>query len=243
MSTYTHTVALRRRTEIAHQTLAFHFQKPEGFSFRPGQFVDVNVEADDTGNLPRTQLHSLTIASAPCQDELIVATRMRDTGYKRALQRLMPGATVTIEGPAGMLTLSPKHQRPAILIAGGIGITPFTSMAMQAAHERSPRMLTVLYVNRRPEDAAYLPELQALEARNPKFHLIATMTRMQDSAQPWNGAVGRIDSQKIEVARKGMVDPVFYLAGPPDMVGATYELLERMGIADSDIREEGFYGY
>ncbi|HXE18792.1 hypothetical protein ACVCMJ_01015 [Castellaniella sp. UC4447_H14] len=40
-----------------------------------------------------------------------------------------------------------------------------------------------------------------------------------------------------------MADPLFYLAGPPDMVGATYELLERMGIADSDIREEGFYGY
>ena len=243
MSTYTYTVALRSSTEVAHQTLALHFQKPEGFSFRPGQFVDVNLEVADTGERPRTQLHSLTLASAPCQNELIVATRMRDSGYKRTLQRLMPGAMVTIEGPAGMLTLSPKHQRPAILIAGGIGVTPFMSMATQAAYERSPRMLTLLYVNRRPEDAAYLPELQALEARNPNFHLIATMTRTRDSAQLWNGAVGRIDSQKIERALRGMADPLFYLAGPPDMVGATYELLERMGIADSDIREEGFYGY
>lgn len=243
MSPYTHTVVLNRKHEVADRTLALFLQKPDGFTFKPGQFIDLNLEISDQTGGTQTQLHTLTLASAPYQDELVVATRMRDTEYKRALQQLSPGSLVTLEGPAGMLTLSAKNQRPAILIAGGIGVTPFISMIEQATHEGSHRLLTLIYSNYRPEDAPFLKELKALETRNRNFRLIATMTRMDPSKSHWDGETGRVDAKMISSALTNRPNPTFYLAGSPDMVGAMYTLLEDMGIDDSDIRDEGFYGY
>jgi ferredoxin-NADP reductase len=242
MGHYTHTVTLKARREVAERTLAFHFEKPEGFIFKPGQAIDLNLSIPDPTAGAGIELHTLSLVSAPYQDEIIIATRMRDTAYKRALRQLVPGSPVTLEGPAGMLTLPVKNERPAVLIAGGIGVAPFISMLRQATYERSSRGFALVYSNRRPEDAAYLKDLQTMERNNPNFRLIPTMTRVKDSGQGWTGEVGPIDEAKIEQACEGFSEPLFYLAGPPDMVESMYALLEDMGF-DGYIRSEEFYGY
>jgi ferredoxin-NADP reductase len=243
MGSHTHTARLKARREVAERTLAFHFDKPEGFTFKPGQAIDLNLVVAGAEGSARTQLHTLSLVSAPHQDEIVVATRMRDTTYKLALRQLAVGSSITFEGPAGLLTLSARNQKPAVLIAGGIGVAPFVSMLAQAAYEWSPRRLSLLYSNRRPEDAAFLEDLRALEQRNPNFRLIATMTRAGESGRGWDGETGLVDERKIRKASAGFVDPLFYLAGPPDMVESVYEVLENMGIDSGDIRVEEFHGY
>ncbi|MBS1191710.1 MAG: oxidoreductase FAD/NAD(P)-binding domain protein [Rhodocyclaceae bacterium] len=233
---------LEGREEVAEGTTAFHFGKPRDFSFKPGQAVDVVLPAA-AGTDPQGIRHAFSLVSGPFEDHLTIATRMRDSAFKGALKALAIGSTVTLDGPFGALTLHNNRARPAVLIAGGIGITPFMSILRQAARDHLPQRLVLLYSNRRPEDAAFLAELQELEQRLENFRLVATMTRMDQSTRTWAGETGVIDPALVNRVANGLPQPICYLAGPPRMVEAMHKLLNLAGVDDDDIRSEDFYGY
>lgn len=237
-----HHVSLAGREVIAEGSMAFHISKPEAFSFKPGQAIDLilpgQAESDD-----QNSRHAFSIVSAPFEDHLTIATRMRDSPYKRALGALADGAPLHVDGPFGSLTLHNKRARPAVFIAGGIGITPFVSILRQAAKDRLEQRFVLLYSSRRPQDAAFLSELQSLEAQMGDFRLVATMTEAGPSLESWTGATGMIDAELLKRETADLPSPIYYLAGPPVMVTAMRELLNSIGIDDDDIRSEDFYGY
>ncbi len=233
----TYDVTLIRSVPAAEGTLTLHFRKPAGFSFKPGQAVDLTLSD------PANPVHTFSIVSAPFEDELVFATRMRDSAYKQVLRALPPGAPARIDGPWGSFVLHKDGKRPAVFVAGGIGITPFMSMLRHAAHEQAPRDLLLLYSNRRPEDAAFLGELQGMQAANRRFRLVATMTELGKSREPWTGETERIDAAFIRRGIGAFVDPVYYVVGPPAMVEGMRKVLEGMGIDDEDVRSEDFFGY
>lgn len=235
-------VKLRASHEVAAGTTAFHFDKPAGFAFEPGQAVDLVLPAapDADAEAPR---HTFSVVSAPCEEELVIATRMRNSTYKRALAALPVGGRAIVEGPSGSLTLDADRSRGAVFVAGGIGITPFMSILRQAAHDRSAQRLALVYSNRRPEDAAFLAELQQLERDLPSFRLLATMTDMARSAVQWPGETRLLDATLVTRAAQGMPRPIYYIVGPPGMVEAVSNALGQAGIDDNDIRSEEFYGY
>jgi ferredoxin-NADP reductase len=233
---------LKNRTEIAEGTVAFQFEKPSGWTFKAGQYLDMTLldppETDSEGNV-----RSFSIASAPHEETLMVATRMRDTAFKRVLRTMPFGTAVKIEGPSGDLILQNDFTRPAVFLAGGIGITPFRSIAHWAAKEKSPNRIVLFYSNRRPEDAPFLAELQSLERDNPKYKLIASMTEVEKSHRPWNGETGLINQEMLGRHLKGAASPIYYIAGPPAMVKGLHEMLNKAGMNDDDIRAEEFAGY
>jgi ferredoxin-NADP reductase len=239
-TTLTHTIQLRARETLAHGTMAFHFDKPAGFAFRPGQAIELLLPgvdgAAETG-------HAFSLASAPFEDTLVIATRMRDTPYKRALARLPLGASVGFEGPFGSMTLHRDAARPAILVAGGIGITPFIGMLRVAAREGFNRDIVLVYSNPRPEDAAFLPELLEMAGKHARFRLVATMTDMANSTQAWSGEKRIVDAALIRHAAGSLPAPIHYVAGPPAMVVAMRAALALAGVDEDDIRSEDFHGY
>lgn len=237
-----HEVRLEGREEIAEGTMAFHFEKPTGFTFKPGQAIDV-VLIDPPTTDAESARHTFSLVSAPFQVELGVATRMRNSAFKRALKSLSIGSPAKLEGPFGSLTLHNDRARPAVFIAGGIGITPFMSILRQAARDQLPQHLVLLYSNRRPEDAAFLDELQQLERQNKNFRLLATMTEMNESSRRWEGETRLIDEDLVKRIGSDLSAPIYYLAGPPSMVEAVRQTLNRASINDDDIRSEEFYGY
>src|SRR5215468_3603929 len=162
---------LLNRTDAGEGTMAFHFERPPGFDFKPGQSADLTLldppETDSEGNV-----RTFSIASAPFEDQLMFATRMRDTAFKRSLKTVPLGTSVKMEQAIGSFTLHKNSRKPAVLLTGGIGITPFLSIVKQADHERLPHKLYLFYSNRRPEDAPFLESLNNLEKSNPNFHLI-----------------------------------------------------------------------
>ncbi|HEX7749957.1 MAG TPA: FAD-dependent oxidoreductase [Bordetella sp.] len=238
-----HTVRLVACNQIAEGTTAFHFAKPAGFEFRPGQAVDVVLEGEGAPPDAQDCRHTFSLVSAPYQDELVVATRMRNSPFKRAFGAWQIGSTLGVDGPFGSLTLHKNAARPAVMIAGGIGITPFMSMVRQAAKDRAERDLLLIYSNRRPEDAAFLSELQQLQKTYPRFRLVAAMTDMAHSAQTWTGETRKIDGALIRSAIKDLPASIFYLAGPPAMVEAVRQALADAGMDEDDVRSEAFYGY
>lgn len=238
----TYKIRLEGREEIAADTMAFHFEKPTGFSFKPGQAIDV-VLIDPPTTDAQSARHTFSIVSAPFESDLVVATRMRDSAFKRAFKSLPIGSPARIEGPSGSLTLHNNRARPAVFIAGGIGITPFMSILRQAAKDQLAQRLLLLYSNRRPEDAAFLAELQQLEQQNKNFRLVATMTEMSKSSRPWEGETGLIDEGLLKRIAGDLSAPIYYLVGPPGMVEAMRQTLNQAGINADDIRSEEFYGY
>ena len=233
---------LKDRQEIAERTMAFRFEKPASFKFTPGQFIDITLlnppETDAEGNA-----RGFSIASAPYEDFIMVATRLRDTAFKRVLKSVHLGAEVRIEGPFGNLRLHNDKSRAAVVLTGGIGITPFRSILLHAAKEKLPHHIFLFYANRRPEDAAFLNELQELEKQNPNLKLIACMTAMEKSKQPWAGERGLINHALLEKYLKGVPSPVYYITGPPGMVKAMHTLLTAAGVDDDNVHIEEFSGY
>lgn len=230
------------REDVANGTAAFRFARPAGFAFQPGQAVNLTLleppETDARGNS-----RTFSIASAPHEDSLQFATRLRDTAFKRGLGGLLPGTPVKLRGPMGSFTLPEDAARPVVMLAGGIGITPFMSMLRHAEHARLPGSRTLLYSNRRPEDAPFIGELLALAARDRNLKLVATMNEMEKSARPWSGERAMLDAAFLERHLERGAAPVYYIAGPPGLVAAMGKLLREAAVPQADIRTDEFIGY
>jgi ferredoxin-NADP reductase len=233
---------LEGRQEVATGTKAFLFRKPADWTFEAGQFIDVTLlkprETDPEGDI-----RSFSIASAPFENSLMIATRMRDTAFKRVLKSLPLGTDVKIEGPFGELRLPNNVARPAVILSGGIGITPFRSILLQITQEKRHRRIIFLYANRRPEDAPFLAELRTLAGENASFTFVPTMSAMEKSHLPWDGERGRIDRKMLAKYLAGVTSAIYYITGPPSMVRGLRTLLKTTGVDDDDIRAEEFMGY
>ncbi len=233
---------LNRRETVAEDTMAFYFSRPAGFRYQAGQSIALRLidppETDSEGDA-----RTFTLASAPHEPELMIATRMRDTAFKRVLRTAPAGMTVTIDGPNGEMTLHEDARRPAVFLAGGIGITPFLSMIRHATHKRLPHRLVLFYSNRRPDDAAFLPELEEMQYANSNYRLVATMAEPEKSVECWWGETGFIRRDMLERHLPDLDSPVYYFAGPPAMTMAMRKMLEDIGIREQAMRYEEFYGY
>jgi ferredoxin-NADP reductase len=233
---------LLSRVEVAEGTMAFHFEKPSGFDFKAGQSADLTLlsplESDSEGNT-----RTFSIASAPYESQLMFVTRMRDTAFKRSLKKVPLGTEVKMDSAMGSFTLHKNSAKPAVFLAGGIGITPFFSMVRQADHDRLAHKLYLFYSNRRPEDAPFVEILQKLEKTNPNFRFIGTMTEMPRSGKTWDGETGWIDKDMLSRHLSNLQGPVYYIAGPPAMVTRMTEMLVASGVDEDDIRTEEFAGY
>jgi ferredoxin-NADP reductase len=237
-----HEATLLSRVELAEGTMAFHFEKPSQFDFIPGQAADLTLlnppETDSEGNT-----RTFSIVSSPFENQLSFATRMRDTAFKRSLKKVPLGTFVKIGPPMGSFTLHKNSAKPAVFLAGGIGITPFMSIVRQAGHDRLTHKLYLFYSNRRPEDTPFLKALQEQEESNRNFRLICTMTGMPNSRKEWKGETGFIDREMLSRHLDALNGPIFYIAGPPSMVASMRKMLVDGKVDEDDIRTEEFGGY
>lgn len=233
-------VRLLRKETVAEGTMAFHFSKPDGFEFRPGQFADFTLidppETDDEGNV-----RGFSLVPAPFEPDLAVATRMRDSAFKRVLKDLPTGTEVKLDGPYGDFTLHKTESTPAVFLIGGIGVTPVRSMIAQATHDKTGHHITLLHASRSPEQLPFRDDFEQFAQNNPNFTYIPTAS---DSAgDDWAGERGQVDAGMIEKYVPDLTRPIFYLSGPEGMVKAMRQLLVDMNANEDNIRTEEFPGY
>jgi ferredoxin-NADP reductase len=236
----TYKIKLQDKKEVAEGTTAFYFEKPAEFTFKAGQYCNwtlINPPESDAEGKAR----DFSVASAPHEDFLMIATRLRDTAFKRALKNMTPGAEIEIRGPMGDLTLHGDAAKPAVFLAGGIGITPFRSIALDAAHNKLPHKIILFHSNRRPQDAPFLDLLQNLQ--NPNCEFVGTMTQMDKSSATWAGETGHITKEMLARHIGDLGKPIYYVAGPPAMLKSLKQALLDASVNETQIRVEEFEGY
>jgi ferredoxin-NADP reductase len=232
---------IKDKVEVARDTLLVVFDlQGEEIDYKPGQYFWVellNAPYDDEKGLRR---HIICVMSPTERGVLGLATRIRDTAFKKSLVELPVGAEVEVEHPKGDFALPEEADRDYVFIAGGIGITVFRTMLRYIADEQLPYRITLLYSNRDRESTAFLDELHEFEQKIAGFKLVATMT----GDQSWKGETRRIDEDFLRDHLGGDLGRYTYLvAGPPPMVEGLVEVLKSAGVPEDQIKPDRFSGY
>jgi ferredoxin-NADP reductase len=232
---------IKEKREVAKGTLLVTFDLlGEEVDFMPGQYFFVTLPDSGYQDEKGLRRHISVVTSPNDKGVLGLATRMRDTAFKRTLAELEVGSEVDVEPPKGKFVLPDDTSRPLVFIAGGIGITVFRSMLRYIAEEQLPYRVTLIYSNRDRESTAFLDELVELERELAGFRLVLTMT----DDPGWDGESRKIDARFFEEYLEGDLNQyTFLVAGPPGMTEAMEKVLGEAGVKEENVIAEGYTGY
>src|SRR5437879_6754389 len=202
--------------------------------FGPTQFTFLQLQTEEG-----MDARPMSLATSPTRPHLEYAVRLSASAYKRAFAALRPDDEVRVFGPIGDFVL--HETRPAVLVAGGVGITPRKGMAEYAADKALPIPIRLVYSNRDEDEIVYRHELDVLEKQNPRFRVLHTLTRSAHGE--WRGRTGRIDRELLQETGRGLTDPIYYVSGTPSMVVGTLRLLQALEVPDANLEVEAFRGY
>jgi len=231
---------IKERKEVASETLLVVFDLlGKNVEFKPGQFFFVELidppHADDKGG----RRHFSFVNSPREKGFITMATRLRDSAFKKSLAEMPLGSEVVIVDGGGDFTLPDEEEKPLVLVAGGIGITPFISMTRYVMEAGLDYHISLLYSNRDRQSAAFLEELEDRAKNNERLELILTMT--DDPA--WEGETRKIGGEFISDYVKDPGSNTFFVAGPPAMNEAVLSELVKLGVGKEDVKVSDFAGY
>jgi ferredoxin-NADP reductase/nitrite reductase/ring-hydroxylating ferredoxin subunit len=221
--------------------MTFRFSKKDYPNYKPGQFAFFPL---DNVKDAKGSVRHFSLASSPTEDELVISTRIRDTPYKQALSLLAPGSQIKVSEARGNFTL--QEDRPAVLLSGGIGVTPFRSMIKYATDRRLHTRIVMCDSNRNAQNILYKNEFDRWARENKNLKIVYTITDQEASGSVWPGEQGRIgrDMLNRHLADSDFQTAIFYICGPPAMLEAMRNLLQNeLQIPRERIRIEEFTGY
>ena len=216
-------VSVQRETErVVTVTL-----RPNGRwrGFTAGQHVLVTLEVDG-----RRLTRPWTISSAATRERTLTLTiarlpEGRVTGWVH--DRLKPGVVVTLSEARGSFVLPEDPTRPLLMIAGGVGVTPFLSMLRTLAARGEGRDVVLLHYVRTTTEAFASDELGAIERALPGVRVVVVP---EDGEGPLSGRFAERHLQAIvpDYERRALL-----LCGPTPMMDVVREVWDRAGLSDS----------
>ncbi|MBI4010044.1 MAG: FAD-dependent oxidoreductase [Candidatus Aenigmarchaeota archaeon] len=210
------------------------------FNFKPGQYIIMKLDVIDE----RNGVRMFSLSSSPTETGYImISTKMTGSNFKKKLESMNIGDKVDIRGPFGRFLLQEDHSKTAVMLTGGIGITPFRDMIKFATDKKLNLKIILLYSNKMPEEISFGKEFDEWQRINPNLKVVYTVTRPEESKMKWEGVKGRIDAAMMKNNVKDMENSIFYVCGPPAMVDAMVTTLKNMGVSDNNIKIERFTGY
>ena len=223
--------------------------EPQGrpLAFMPGQFVfvtfrslalrgelhpfELSVErqvlsfrAGDVGN----QFHPFSITASPGEPSLRVTVKAIGD-YTRALRRLEAGADAVVEGPYGSFSHWNVPSGRQLWLAGGIGVTPFLSMA-RSLGDRSGQSIDFYYCVEHDEEAHFLDELHAIAARRDDFR-VTVVPRDRE---------GFLTATRLAEEHDDLANAHVLICGPPAMIDNLRAQLVTQGVPEAHVHAEEF---
>jgi predicted ferric reductase len=209
-------------TEIAADTWEIQMSPvASSIKFKPGQFVFVSFKDKNIGN----ESHPFSISSGVNDRDLSITVKNLGD-YTAKLSQLKSGTPVIIEGAYGALAANIDDTKKQIWIAGGIGITPFISLAKsRTASAKIP--VEIYYCFRSKEQAAHLKYLQSLPS---SFTLIPFCAKDQ----------GRLSAEIIKETSGPLENTEIIICAPPAMIQSLRRGLKNLNINNQNIHSEEF---
>lgn len=243
-----------RKVEEACDICSFylvpHDQKPLPL-YKPGQYLTFRLKIPGRDK-PTVRCYS--VSDRPSPDYYRVTIKRvrppRDAPHAPPglvssyfHEQLTEGDILDVQAPRGQFFLEPERERPAVLIAGGVGVTPLLSMARTIAETDSGREILFLYSVRDGAEHAFKEELEQLTEHHANVRLVVAYSQPTVDDEAVEGQafhhVGRIDIDLI----KGYLQSTnyeFYVCGPAAMMEALNQQLAKWGVAKQDIKMEAF---
>lgn len=211
----------------------FRIERPEGFDFRPGQFLMVRVAAGG-----RDEVRCYSISSAPeAPGYLEISVRRQGTASAALHETVRAGGDLAIRGPGGSFVYPEEKGTPLVLHAGGVGITPMISMLRHAAAADPLRPVTLVYTVRTEADIAFRDELAQLARRAPGVRVLVSLSR----GEPAPGFLsGRMDAERVARTVADVAKAIHLICGPGPMIASLREGLSRLGVPPERVRFEAF---
>lgn len=207
------------------------------FNYKPGQYVMI-AYVNDKGVLE--QRHAFSIASSPTQNShLMLGIKIGGT-FTRGLLNLKIGTPISVSGPYGKFIFNPAKHQDTVMLAGGIGITPFLSAMTFATDNKLANKIALLYSARTVVGASFLNEIKQLELKNPNLKTLLSITDEKILAGT-TGIIGeRINSNVIKDFVGSINGKTFFICGPVPFMEACKNNLLALGVNEAQIKMEAF---
>jgi len=237
----TRILRVQEKVQLAPDVYDFVFAPTRKFAFAPGQYMEWTLghAAPDT----RGNRRYFTLASSPTENNLRLGVKFyRNTSsFKHALLSMDAHSEIVAAQLAGDFVLPDDPNQPCVFIAGGIGITPFRSMLKYLIDTRQPRPIVLFYANKTVDEIVYQDVLDRAE-RELGIKTIYTITDTRRLPATWQGRVGYIGPQLIKDEVPDYLNCMYYLSGPPGMIGAFKQMLAELDVARNQIKTDLFAG-
>ncbi|GJD65704.1 2Fe-2S iron-sulfur cluster-binding protein [Methylobacterium frigidaeris] len=237
-----------RVTTIVDESRAirsFHLLPADGSGLIPhqaGQHLPIRLTLPGADK-PVIRTYTLSVAPSDAVYRISVKRDGAVSGYLHDTLRV--GDTIEARAPEGGFTIDPHAGRPAVLLAGGVGITPLLAMLRHLVYEglrtRSIRPTTLIQAARTRDDRPFGQELADLAAAaGGAVRIVRVLSDPRDAVAGVDyDAAGRIDTALLtRILPFG--DHDFYLCGPPAFTQALYDGLRGLNVADERIHAEAF---
>ncbi|MBD2870020.1 FAD-dependent oxidoreductase [Paenibacillus arenilitoris] len=179
----------------------------------------------------KNPLKPFSVASAPSENviRLTMGIGNEPSEYKKAMLELKPGMKVNMSGPVGTFHLQPNN--PTVLVAGGIGITPFRSILKQleAEGKRDGKPVHLLYMD---SNKAYLYKDELDEISNHPSIDVTFLNSRDDLHR---------EIDKLAASYKD--DGKYLISGSKSMVESVSAYLQNKTISKRNIKKDVFFGY
>lgn len=222
--------------ELTEIIRTFWFKPERPIPYTAGQFTELTLHHKNVDD--RGEKRWFTISSAPGEDLVSITTkRTLENGstFKKALWGLRPGHEVSLEDAMGDFVMPKLIQTPLIFVAGGIGITPFHSMAAWLRESKETRPIRLLYAVQTEDDIVFAETFETVG--------IDPTVVVSKPSNAWGGVRGHLDAELILGLKKPTDDTLIFLSGPEPMLEALTNELKKSGVNNRQLVTDYFPGY
>lgn len=232
-------LVLRRRRQLTPTTVEFAFRPSRRLRFRPGQYLELTVP--HRGSDGRGLRRVFSISSSPSDQQVLsIATKIPEgaSTFKQALDALPTGSTLAATAIAGDFLLPRDAAAPVLLVAGGIGITPFASQLADIHPLAAARDVVLIFSVGSRAEVGYREVLEHSGARV----VLVSPEPLGDLPDGWRNVHGRrVDQELLEEFVPDIARRHVLVSGPPAMVAGVGTAARRLGAAG--VRTDYFSGY
>mgnify|MGYP000170864867 CR=1 FL=1 len=234
-------LAYAGKVKEADGLYSFIFSSKHRVRFQAGQYMEWTIPANRSDS--RGNRRYLTISSAPTEEQLMVTVRQPSPAsrFKQKLKAFKPGDKILASPPAGSFVAPVDPAQKIVMVAGGVGITPFRSMVKSWLDTNQRRDAVLIYAANHYSEFAFTDLFKAASAIGVQTTYI--ITDPQKVPAGWRGQQGSVSGQLIKASVPDYRQRIFYVSGPYGFVSAVRDSLLKKGVSLAKIRTDYFPGY